>query len=58
MFDRAGDLGFDLLAFQGARQPRDRDRLDVPGIDADHLMRLKRADDLCGRQRSRGAEIG
>ena len=48
----------DFPGLDGARQPRHGDRLDVPGIDADHLMRLQRGDHLRGRQRAGGAEIG
>ena len=42
VLQRVGDLLLDLLGFDGAREPGHRDRLDVPGVDADHLMRLQR----------------
>ena len=58
MLDGAGDLKLDLLDFHGARQPRDRDFLDVPDVDADHLARAQGGDQLGGRQRAGGAEVG
>ena len=58
MFQRAGDLKFDVLALERARQPRHRNLAEIPGIDADHLMRPQRGEHLRGRQRAGGAEIG
>ena len=58
MLQRMRDLGLDVLGVDGARQSRDRDRLDILGVDADHLMRLQRGEHLRGRQRAGGAEIG
>ena len=58
VLQRARDLKRDVLALERARQPRHRDRLDVPGVDADHLMRLQGGDHLRRRQRAGGAEIG
>ena len=46
------------MAVERARQPGHGNRLDVPGVDADHLMRLQRGEHLFGRQRAGGAEIG
>ena len=57
MFQRVGDLGLDVLGIDRARKSRDRDRLDVAGFDADHLMRPQRAQHLLGRQRTCRAEV-
>ncbi len=57
MLQRVGDLKLDLFCLQGARQPRHRNLLDIPGVDADHLMRAQGGDHLRGRQRAGGAQI-
>ena len=38
---RARDLQLDVLALERAGQPRDRNFLQVAGVDADHLMRAQ-----------------
>ena len=58
VLERTGDLEPEFAGLDGARQPGHGDRLDVPGVDADHLMRLQRGNHLRGRQRAGGAEIG
>ncbi len=57
MFQRMGDLKLDLFCLQGTRRPRHRNLLDIPGVDADHLMRAQCGDHLRGRQRAGGAQI-
>ena len=42
VLQRAGDLQLDVLGLERARQPRHRNLLEVPGVDADHLMRAQR----------------
>ena len=54
---RARDLLLDVLALDGAGKPRHRNLLDVPGVDADHLVRPQRVEDMGDRQRAGGAEI-
>jgi len=58
MLQRVGNLEFDLPGRQRARQPGHGNRLDVLGVDADHLMRLQCGEHLFGWQRAGGAEIG
>ncbi len=50
VLQRAGDLMLDVLALERARQPRHRNLPEIPGVDADHLMRPQR-----GRSPARSA---
>ena len=58
MLQRLCHRRLDVLGRDVARPPRHRDLLDVPGVDADHLVGAQRREDLRGRDRAGGAEIG
>ena len=57
VLQRAGDRSLDVLAFERAGQPRDRNLPEIAGVDADHLMRAQRGQNPVHRHRAGGSEI-